>query len=225
MRVFSSWIARRRSRRRANARGSPRTTRCSRWTRVGGVLLFRSLLFDFLFVVRVVRGVGLRVASGVAGAPVELVQLAFGANRARSGRARAVILDCPALLGDAADASLAEATARFFAEVFSRAVIVGFGAAGDVERLFASYPDRFRVPVVPVPGPMERSEPPPLRSSGARDPSPFPDATCACAKDAAAYRWASRRRRRRRYRRCVARYSTDARSIRRNRRAIGREGR
>ena len=122
---------------------------------------------------------------GVAGAPVELVQLAFGANRAGSGRARAVILDCPALLGDAADASLAEATARFLAEVFSRAVIVGFGVAGDVERLFASYPDRFRVPVVPVPGPMERSDPPPLRSSGARDPSPFPDATCACAKDAA----------------------------------------
>ena len=122
---------------------------------------------------------------GVAGAPVELVQLAFGANRARSGRARAVILDCPALLGDAADASLAEATARFLAEVFSRAVIVGFGVAGDVERLFASYPERFRVPVVPVPGPMERSEPPPLRASGARDPSPFPDATCACAKDAA----------------------------------------
>ena len=123
---------------------------------------------------------------GVAGAPVELVQLAFGANRAGSGRARAVILDCPALLGDAADASLAEATARFLAEVFSRAVIVGFGVAGDVERLFASYPERFRVPAVPVPGPTERSEPSgAIRPSGARDPSPFPDATCACAKDAA----------------------------------------
>ena len=127
---------------------------------------------------------------GVAGAPVELVQLAFGANRAGSGRARAVILDCPALLGDAADASLAEATARFLAEVFSRAVIVGFGVAGDVERLFASYPERFRVPAVPVPGrteniPTENQLHLPLRASGARDPSPFPDATCACAKDAA----------------------------------------
>ena len=121
---------------------------------------------------------------GVDHAPVELVQLAFGADRARVGFARAALLDCPALLGDAADASLAAATTRFLAEVFSRAVIVGFGVAADVERLFASYPDRFRVQVprtVPVRAPVQTPTPtptPPVVSS-------FPDATCACARDAA----------------------------------------
>lgn len=126
---------------------------------------------------------------GVDHAPVELVQLAFGANRARVGGARAVLLDCPALLGDAADASLAAATTRFLAEVFSRAVIVGFGVAADVERLFASYPDRFRRFRVPVLADPVLTDPnltvptptPPVDSVV----SAFPDATCACARDAA----------------------------------------
>lgn len=75
--------------------------------------------------------------------PVALVQLAAGAAGAHDGGARAVLLDCLALLGPTADRATATATAGFLEWVFSTAAVVGFGVAGDVKRLRVSYEARF----------------------------------------------------------------------------------
>jgi hypothetical protein len=74
--------------------------------------------------------------------PVAVVQLAAGVAEAHEGGCRAVLLDCLALLGPAADDATAAATSELLAWVFSNAVVVGFGVAGDVKRLLTSYPER-----------------------------------------------------------------------------------
>ena len=65
---------------------------------------------------------------------MSVVQLAAGVAAAHEGGCRAVLLDCLALLGPAANDETAAATADFLAWVFSVAVMVGFGVAGDVTR-------------------------------------------------------------------------------------------
>ena len=88
-------------------------------------------------------GPGSRSTGGVTRPnPVALVQLAAGVAEAHEGGCRAVLLDCVALLGAAADDATAAATADFLAWVFATAVVVGFGVASDVKRLLTSYPQR-----------------------------------------------------------------------------------